>query len=71
MATTPVSLPGEPHGQRSLVGYGPWGRKESDMIETTEHADGEGVMGGSPCSLADLGVGRALCANLHIMLQMG
>ena len=20
-----------PHGQRSLTGYGPWGRKESDM----------------------------------------
>ena len=23
----------ENHGQRSLVGYGPWGRKESDMTE--------------------------------------
>ena len=23
---TPVSLPGESHGQRSLVGYRPWGR---------------------------------------------
>ena len=22
-----------PHGQRSLVGYNPWGRKESDMTE--------------------------------------
>ena len=22
---TPASLSGEPHGQRSLVGYGPWG----------------------------------------------
>ena len=32
---TPVFLPGESHGQRSLVGYSPWGRKESDMIETT------------------------------------
>ena len=27
---TPVFLPGEFHGQRSLVGYSPWGRKESD-----------------------------------------
>ena len=26
-------LPGELHGQRSLVGYGPWGHKESDMTE--------------------------------------
>ena len=30
---TPVFLPGESHGQRSLVGYTPWGRKESDMSE--------------------------------------
>ena len=27
---TPVFLPGESHGQRSLVGYGPRGHKESD-----------------------------------------
>ncbi|OLN12121.1 hypothetical protein BUE62_12080, partial [Corynebacterium diphtheriae] len=33
MATTPVPLPGKPHGLRSLVGYSPWGRKESDMTE--------------------------------------
>ena len=26
-------LPGEFHGQRSLVGYSPWGLKESDMTE--------------------------------------
>ena len=30
---TPVSLPGESHGQRSLVGYSPRGRKESDTTE--------------------------------------
>ena len=30
---TPVLLPGEFHGQRSLAGYSPWGRKESDMTE--------------------------------------
>ena len=30
---TPVFLPGEFHGQRSLVGYSPWGRKE---LNTTE-----------------------------------
>ena len=27
MATTPVFLPGELHGQRSLVGYSPWEAK--------------------------------------------
>ena len=30
---TPVLLPGKSHGQRSLVGYGQWGRKESDTTE--------------------------------------
>ena len=35
MATTPVFLPGESHGQRSLVGHRPWGRTESHMTEAT------------------------------------
>ena len=30
---TPVLLPGKSCGLRSLVGYSPWGRKESDMTE--------------------------------------
>ena len=30
---TPIFLPGEFHGQRSLAGYSPWGHKESDMTE--------------------------------------
>ena len=30
---TPVVLPGESHGRRSLVGYSPGGRKELDMTE--------------------------------------
>ena len=30
---TPVFLPGEFHGQRRLVGYGPWDRKELDTTE--------------------------------------
>ena len=32
---TPVFLPGESHGQRSLVGYSPWDHKESDRTEHT------------------------------------
>ena len=31
--STSVFLPGKFHGQRSLVGYSPWGHKESDMTE--------------------------------------
>ena len=30
---TPVFLPGKSHGQRSLVGYSPWGCKESYTTE--------------------------------------
>ena len=30
---TTVLLPGKSHGWRSLVGYSPWGRKESDTTE--------------------------------------
>jgi len=37
---TPVFLPGESHGQRSLVGYSPWSLKESDttdQLSTAQH----------------------------------
>ena len=30
---TPVLLPGKSHGWRSVVGYSPWGHKESDTTE--------------------------------------
>ena len=30
---TPAFLPGESHGQRSLMGHSPWDRKESDTTE--------------------------------------
>jgi len=31
VATHSSILTGKPHGQRSLAGYSPWGRQESDM----------------------------------------
>ena len=34
----PVFSPGDFHGRRSLAGYSPEGRKESDMPEAPEHA---------------------------------
>ena len=40
MQPTPVFLPGESHRQRRLVGYSPWGLKESDTTEqpsTAQH----------------------------------
>ena len=43
---TPVLLPGESYGQRSLVGYSPWGRKESDTTERLHFSEYEVVSGG-------------------------
>ena len=37
MATHSSILSGEFHGQRSLVGYSRWGRKESDTTERLTH----------------------------------
>ena len=33
MATPPVFLPGEFHGQRSLGGYSPWGRSQTRLSD--------------------------------------
>ena len=33
MVTHSIFLPGESHGERNLVGYSPWGCKESDTTE--------------------------------------
>ena len=35
----PVSLPGKYHGHISLVGYSPWGPKESDRTYLTEYVN--------------------------------
>ena len=35
---TPVFLPGESHGLMNWGNYNPWGHKESDMTEVTEHS---------------------------------
>ena len=37
--STPVFLPGEFHGQRSVAGYSPQGRKESDTTKRLTHTD--------------------------------
>ena len=40
MAIHTSILPGKSHGQRSLMGYSPWGSKESDTTEQLSmHAD--------------------------------
>ena len=39
MATHSSFLPGESHGQRSLAGCSPWGRRVLDTTEVTQNAD--------------------------------
>ena len=34
---TPVFLPEEPHGQRSLMGYSPWGRSWTRLKQLSTH----------------------------------
>ena len=60
---TPVFLPGESHGQRSLVGYSPWGCKELDRTESLPliYILTWGFPGGSDgkksaCNAVDLGL---------------
>ena len=48
-----------PHGQRSLAGCSPWGRKESDMTEqlSTQHRDSKesACDAGDPCLIPGSG----------------
>ena len=61
---TPVFLPGESHGWRSMVGYSPWGRKESDTSFTHTKPDFPCALGfpcgpagkESTCNVGDLGL---------------
>ena len=41
---TPVFLPGESHGRRSLVGYSPRGHKESDTTERLHFNNSDGFV---------------------------
>ena len=50
---TPVFLPEESHGQRSLTGYSPWSCKELDMTEWLSHKQMfNGQSGGKSWALA-------------------
>ena len=55
-APTPVLLPGESHGWRSLVGCSPWGGEESDATERLHFSlscIGEGNGNPLQCSCLD------------------
>ena len=52
---TPVYLPGEFYGQRSLAGYSPWGFKESDTTEELTHFRTKGINQDCSAHTKDLG----------------
>ena len=59
---TPIFLPGEPHRQRSPVGYGPQGGTESDSTEASWH----GSTGASLLCVANLsGSSRPVNTSPH------
>ena len=68
---TPVFLPGEICGQRSLAGYSPWGCKESD---TTEHTQTQGTwMGKSPKGTSlyiCVGIADSLCCTAETNMTL-
>ena len=59
---TPVFLPRKFHGQRNL--YMPWGHKELDMTEPTEHKSSCLCL--FPHFTMSLGVKRLYVFNLHV-----
>ena len=78
MATIPVFLPGEFHGQRSLVGYSPWGCKELDMTEQLTHREPEAQALSQASGSAFLYQGvlgppheRRLCPTQAVLVQSG
>ena len=58
---TPVLLPGKSYRQRSLVGYSPWGRKESDMTERLHLTLVENYLDCNNCSHLVLAVCFYIC----------
>ena len=64
----PVFLPGESHGQRSLAGYSPWGCKESDTTEATEHAHTREITNESLIASQDYCV--SVCGFFYLLAEV-
>ena len=66
---TPVFLPGEFHGRRSLVGSSPWGSKESDMTAWLTHTHTHTQTHTHTSVLPTNTRGLALCPLCRIICQ--
>ena len=69
----PVFLPGESHGQRSLVGYSPWGCKELDITERLTQNSNNILYLKHRCEDCIIGKGQSLqknsCRKLDLHMQ--
>ena len=66
--STPVFLPEKSHGQRSLAGYSPKSRKESDSTENThthKHTHADKDPGHPPKMLALIRMGEGCYLHFH------
>ena len=68
---TLVFLPGESHGQRSLVGCSPWGRTELDTTEVTwqQHSNNDLVAGFAQAGLEYLIICLDQCLALPTVIE--
>ena len=71
MLRTPVFLPGEFHGQRSLVDYSPWGHKELDTTEQLTLGTSLVVQGLRSCLLMQGTWVRSLVGKLRCHMSQG
>ena len=69
MTPTPVLLPGESHGQRSLVVYSSWDFKELDTTKATEHTHMHVITFGATRIIQDISLwwwgGRAVLFSVR------
>ena len=69
---TPIFLPGESHGQKSLASPSPWGCKESDTTERlTLHSGGQGAREAKPCEEGPEGAKRSRFTWVSLELSGG
>ena len=67
---TPVFLPGESHGQRSLAGHSPWDWKELDTAEQLTYTATAELRLYSPCSARrEATIMRSPCTELESSLH--
>ena len=69
MATTPVVLPGESHGQRSLGGYSPRGCRELETTEMTQDELAALVAPGHACHTLPCAFGAGTLTLLLVPLR--